>query len=42
MQLEQDIMQSNIEEIRREIEDLRTDSRDDMLSLEMRSNKRVL
>ena len=42
MQLEQDIMQSNIEEIRQEIEDLRTDSRDSMLSLEMRSNKRVL
>ena len=42
MQLEQDIMMSNIEEIRQEIEDLRTDSRDSMLSLEMRSNKRVL
>ena len=42
MQLEQDIMQSNIEEIRQEIEDLRTDSRDSMLSLELRSNKRVL
>ena len=42
MQLEQDIMQSNIEEIRQEIEDLRTDYRDSMLSLEMRSNKRVL
>ena len=42
MKLEQDIMQSNIEEIRQEIEDLRTDSRDSMLSLEMRSNKRVL
>ena len=42
MQLEQDIMQSNIEEIRQEIEELRTDSRDSMLSLEMRSNKRVL
>ena len=42
MQIEQDIMQSNLEEIRQEIEDLRTDSRDSMLSLELRSNKRVV
>jgi len=39
---DQGILLYDIEEIRQEIEDLRTDSRDSMLSLEMRSNKRVL
>ena len=42
MKLEQDIMKNNIEEIRTEIEQLRADSRDAILSAEVRSNKRVL
>ena len=42
MKLEQDIMKDNIEEIRSNIEQLRADSRDAMLSVEVRSNKRVL
>lgn len=42
MKLEQDIMKNNIEEIRAEIEQLRADSRDAILSAEVRSNKRVL
>lgn len=42
MVLEQDIMKNNIEEIRAEIEQLRADSRDAMLSAEVRSNKRVV
>jgi len=42
MKLEQDIMKDNIEEIRSNIEQLRADSRDKMLSTEVRSNKRVL
>jgi len=42
MNLEQDLMKDNIEEIRSTIEQLRADSRDTMLSLEVRSNKRVL
>ena len=42
MKLEQDIMKDNIEEIRSNIEQLRADSRDVMLSVEIRSNKRVL
>lgn len=42
MKLEQDIMKDNIEEIRSNIEQLRADSRDVMLSVEVRSNKRVL
>ena len=42
MKLEQDIMKDNIEEIRSNIEQLRADSRDTMLSTEVRSNKRVL
>ena len=42
MKLEQDIMKDNIEEIRSNVEQLRADSRDAMLSEEVRSNKRVL
>jgi Skp family chaperone for outer membrane proteins len=42
IKLEQDIMKNNIEEIRTEIEQLRADSRDAILSAEVRSNKRVL
>ena len=42
MKLEQDIMKNEIEEIREEVEQLRADSRDPMLSAEIRSNKRVL
>ena len=42
MKLEQDIMKDNIEEIRSNVEQLRADSRDTMLSEEVRSNKRVL
>ena len=42
MNLEQDLMKDNIEEIRSKIEQLRADSRDTMLSSEVRSNKRVL
>ena len=42
MKLEQDIMKDNIEEIRSNVEQLRVDSRDVILSEEIRSNKRVL
>ena len=42
MKLEQDIMKNNMEEIRTESEQLRADSRDAILSAEVRSNKRVL
>ena len=42
MKLEQGIMKDNIEEIRSNVEQLRADSRDTMLSEEVRSNKRVL
>tara|TARA_E500000178_G_scaffold79514_1_gene77788 strand:+ start:6843 stop:7445 length:603 start_codon:yes stop_codon:yes gene_type:complete len=42
MKLEQDIMKNEIEEIREEVEQLRADSRDPMLSTQVRSNKRVL